>query len=113
MGSSINGPRILAWLGLSPLYESLLNIDVVAASLQVVFLGILNTLFYLDKRALALRLVIFFFLSNGVLSFGTLLAGPEFYGYGFAGALVVTVILGMYQLDKTFRKLEFETFMLQ
>ena len=108
-----SGPTILSWLGISMLYESLLYIDVVAASLQVVFLGILNTLFYLDKRALALRLTIIFFFSNGVLTLGTLMGGMTFYGYGFAGAVLLAVVVGMYQLDNTFRKLEFETFMLQ
>ncbi len=107
------GPTILSWLGISMLYESLLYINVVAASLQVVFLGILNTLFYLDKRALALRLTIIFFVSNGLLTLATLIGGMEFYGYGFAGSVLLTVVIGMYQLDKTFQKLEFETFMLQ
>jgi uncharacterized membrane protein len=108
-----SGPTILSWLGISMLYESLLYIDVVAASLQVVFLGILNTLFYLDKRALALRLTIIFFVSNGLLTLATLVGGMTFYGYGFAGAVLLAVVVGMYQLDKTFHKLEFETFMLQ
>jgi uncharacterized membrane protein len=108
-----SGPTILSWLGISMLYESLLYIDVVAASLQVVFLGILNTLFYLDKRALALRLTIIFFVSNGLLTLATLMGGMTFYGYGFAGAVLLAVVVGMYQLDKTFHKLEFETFMLQ
>ena len=108
-----SGPTILSWLGISMLYESLLYIDLVAASLQVVFLGILNTFFYLDKRALALRLTIIFFVSNGVLTLATLMGGMTFYGYGFAGAVLLVVVVGMYQLDKTFRNLEFETFMLQ
>lgn len=108
-----NGPEILSWLGISTLYESLLMIDVIAVSLLVVFLGILNTLFYLDKRAVALRLTILFFVSNAVLTLATLIAGMTFYGYGFAVAVLLAVILGMHQLDKAFQKLEFETFMLQ
>ena len=108
-----SGPTILEWLGISPLYESLLYVDVVAASLQVVFLGVLNTLFYLDKRALALGLTGLFFVGNGLFTTATLWAGLPFYGYGFALALLLTVVVGMYQLDKTFQKLEFETFMLQ
>ncbi len=108
-----SGPAILSWLGISMLYESLFYIDVVAASLQVVFLGILNTLFYLDKRALALRLTVTFFLSNAVLTWMTLVGGMPFYGYGFAGAVLLAIVVGMYQLDKTFQKLTFETFMLQ
>ena len=79
----------------------------------VVFLGILNTFFYLDKRALALRLTILFFVSNGLLTFATLMGGMTFYGFGFAGAVLLVVVVGLYQLDKTFQKLEFETFMLQ
>ncbi len=75
-------------------------IDVMAASLQVVFFGILNIFFCLDKRALALLLTFIFFLANGVLTFITLMRGVTFYGYGYGYGFVGSVLLvvvGMYQ----------------
>ncbi|MFX5494449.1 exopolysaccharide Pel transporter PelG, partial [Acinetobacter baumannii] len=52
----VTGESILKWLGISTLYLPLLYIDVIAASLQVVLLGILTVFFYLDKRRIVLGL---------------------------------------------------------
>ncbi|GJL63730.1 MAG: pellicle/biofilm biosynthesis Wzx-like polysaccharide transporter PelG [Nitrospirales bacterium] len=107
------GPPILRWLEISELYESLLYVDIVAAGLQVLFLGILNVMFYLDKRLIALGLSSLFLILNVILTTWSLYMGLPYYGYGFAVSLLVVVILGMHFLDKKLQKLEYETFMLQ
>ena len=107
------GSSILQWLGISNLYESLLYVFVVAAGLQVLFLGILNVLFYLDKRLVALWLTSLFLVSNTVLSVWSLYLGLPFYGYGFTLSLLLVVVVGLYVLDGKLQKLEYETFMLQ
>ena len=107
------GSSLLQWLGISDLYESLLYIFVVAAGLQVLFLGILNVLFYLDKRLVALGLTGLFLVSNTTLSAWSLYMGLPFYGYGFTLSLLLVVVVGMYLLDGKLQKLEYETFMLQ
>ena len=107
------GPPVLRWLEISELYESLLYVDIVAAGLQVLFLGILNVFFYLDKRMIALGLSTLFLIGNVVLSAWSLHMGLPYYGYGFAVSLLVVVIFGMHILDKKLQSLEYETFMLQ
>lgn len=107
------GEKLLAWLGISRLYLPLLYVDVVAAGLQVVLLGILNVLFYLDKRRIAMGLCLLFLCANLGLTALSLHLGARFYGYGFALALLATVLTGMQLLSRKLDRLEYETFMLQ
>lgn len=107
------GEATLKWLGISTLYLPLLYIDVIAAGLQVVLLGILNVFFYLDKRRIVLALCASFVLLNLVLTAISIRLGPAFYGYGFAAALLIVVLAGFVALSKKMSVLEYETFMLQ
>ena len=109
----VTGRALLEWLGISTLYLSLLYIDVVAAGLQVVFLGILNVFFYLDRRRIVLILTAMFVVLNFVFTAITIELGPAFYGYGFALALLIVVMIGAQRLSRTLSRLEYETFMLQ
>src|SRR5699024_4906079 len=86
------GDSLLQSFGISVLYFPLLKIDVVAAGLQVLFLGCLNVLLYLDRRQTVLRLSALFVVSNGLCTWLTLIIGPDTYGYGFAASLVITVL---------------------
>lgn len=105
------GPTMLEWLGISALYQHLLIIDVVAAGLQVVFLGICNVLFYLDKRRAALGLSVLMLSGNFLFTMISVELGADFYGYGFAAALLVAVIAGLWKLDHDLHDLEYRTFM--
>ena len=107
------GGYILRALDISELYLPLLYIDIIGASLQVVFLGILNIFFYLDRRRTVLWLTGMFALLNGLLTFITIDAGPSYYGYGFAGSLLILVMASVYFLDRKLNTLEYETYMLQ
>lgn len=107
------GDKLLRLIGISTLYLPLLHIDVIAASLQVLFLGVLNVFFYLDRRRIVLGLTAVFVVLNGVFTWITLEFGPDVYGYGFAGSLLVVVLVGTYLLDRCFETLEYETYMLQ
>jgi uncharacterized membrane protein len=107
------GERLLNWLGISTLYLPLLYVDVVAAGLQVVLLGILNVFFYLDKRHIVVFLCVLFLSSNIILTALSLYMGASFYGYGFALSLLITVLTGMQLLSRKLDLLEYETFMLQ
>ena len=109
----VAGPALLDWLGISQLYLSLLYIDTVAAGLQVVLLGVLNIFFYLDRRATVLFLTTLFLILNLGFTAITLQLGAPYYGYGFAVALLVTVLVAMLMLENKLEKLEYETFMLQ
>lgn len=107
------GERLLTWLGISTLYLPLLYVDVIAAGLQVVLLGVLNVFFYLDQRRIVLGLCGGFVVLNVVLTEVSLRLGPAFYGYGFAISVLLTVLAGFYLLSRKMDVLEYETFMLQ
>lgn len=107
------GDSLLGWLGISRLYLPLLYVDVVAAGLQVVLLGILNIFFYLDKRHIVVFLCLLFLGANIAFTALSLHLGASYYGYGFAISLLITVLAGMYLLSRKLDLLEYETFMLQ
>ena len=89
------------------------NVDVVAAGLQVVLLGILTVFYYLDKRVTVVLVTLLLLVANVALTALTLHLGAPFYGYGFAIALLVTVVFALRQLENKLESLEYETFMLQ
>jgi polysaccharide biosynthesis protein PelG len=107
------GPWVLERMGISAIYVPLLYVDVIAASLQVLLLAILTIFYYLDKRRVVLLLTGICLLLNVVLTGITLSLGPAFYGYGFALALLATVVMSMVFMEKKLATLEYETFMLQ
>lgn len=109
----VAGGAILRALGIPELYLPLLYIDVVGAGLQVVLLGLMNVFFYLDKRHVVLLLTAMFMLLNGLFTWATLHLGAPWFGYGFAGAVFVTVFVGFQILDRRLETLEYDTFMLQ
>ncbi|MEI8669881.1 exopolysaccharide Pel transporter PelG [Pseudoalteromonas sp. B131b] len=107
------GEQILTFIGIDPNYKTLLFIDVVGVGVQVIFLSILNILFYLDKRSTVLFLAGLFLVINVVLTLLSIAFGPQFYGYGFALATIISSVIGLFWLSKQFEDLEYETFMLQ
>lgn len=107
------GGVLLEWLGISKLYLPLLYIDVVGAALQVVLLGILNVLFYLDQRRAVVLLTATLPLANILFTAISLQLGAAWFGYGFALAMLVTVLLGIWILNRKLEALEYQTFMLQ
>ena len=109
----VAGPSVLRALGISELYLPLLYVDTVAAGLQVVLLGLLNIFFYLDKRISVTFLTALFLILNIGFTAVTLKLGAPFFGYGFAAALLVTVLAALLMLEEKLKLLEYETFMLQ
>jgi uncharacterized membrane protein len=109
----VAGPAMLRAAGISPLYLRLLYVDAAAVSLQVLFLAILNVLFYLDQRKAALGLSALFATGNLVLTLVTQRLGPDWYGFGFAGAALVASAAGLSILSRKLEWLERDTFMLQ
>ena len=107
------GEQVLQWLGISTLYLPLLFIDVVGAGLQVVMLGILNVLFYLDQRRAVVWLTGTLLVTNVLFTALSLQLGPAWYGYGFALAMLVCVLAGTWFLSRKLESLEYETFMLR
>ncbi|WP_148864492.1 exopolysaccharide Pel transporter PelG [Marinobacter fonticola] len=104
---------ILKAIGISPLYLPLFQIDLVAVGTQLLLLAIQNVLFYLDARRINVSLCLLFFISNIVFTLITIRLGASFFGYGFAGATLVSALAGLFMLSRKFERLEYETFMLQ
>ncbi len=106
------GPLFHA-IGISDLYIPLFLVQAVAASFQVLLLAVLNVFFYLDRR----REVVFITALLTALNLGfsrvSIALGAEWFGYGFAVALLITLITGLMLVQRLFRRLEYQTFMLQ
>ena len=107
------GPAALEALGISSLYLPLFYIQTLGASLQVGFLALLNIFFYLDRRRLILGLTALFCVANLGFTLLTLKMGAIYYGYGYAAAVLLALVCGLYFLDRRLGRLEYETFMLQ
>ncbi len=106
-------PAIFNKLSISPLYLPLFYVDAVGASLQVALLAVMNVFFYLDKRREVLITVTVLSLLNIALSVLSLRLGVAYYGYGFALAMLITVVFALRMLEYKLGRLEYETFMLQ
>jgi len=104
-------PQLLGWLGISSYYLPLFYIDLVGVSIQEVFMALLNVFFYLDKRAIVLKLCVMFVLLNGALTLLSLYLGPSFFGYGFTLSLLACVLVALHQLSSALDDLEYHTFM--
>jgi len=107
------GGVLLDAVGISKLYLPLLYVDVVGAALQVMLLGILNVLFYLDKRRSVVALTALLVISNAVFTAISLHLGVAWFGYGFTLAMLVTVLSGIWVLNRKLESLEYQTFMFQ
>lgn len=113
LAAIVVGPTVLAALGISALYLPLFHVQTLGASLQVGLLALLNVFFYLDQRALVLRLCALLCVSNLALTALSLQLGAAFYGYGYAAAVLLTLLYGLFALDRKLHRLEYETFMLR
>ena len=107
------GPAILEFIGISRLYQPLLQVQVIGAGLQVGLMAVLNVFFYLDQRRIVLWLCVQFVLLNVVLTGLSLWFGAALYGYGFALATLLTLATGLLLLSRKLDRLEYQTFMLQ
>ncbi len=106
-------PTLFEKLAISALYLPLFYVDAVAASLQVALLAVMNVFFYLDKRRDVLATVALLAVLNVVLSTVSLRLGAVYYGYGFALAMLITLLFALRRMEHKLGRLEYETFMLQ
>ena len=107
------GKNILALLNISVLHDHLSFIAIIGTSLQVVFLSIINILYYMDKLQDAMVLSVLFFILNLLLTLISLYLGPLYYGLGFTCALMVTCVYGIYMINDEFTDLEYKSIMMR
>lgn len=109
----LTGPAILRSIGISPYYIHLFYVDVTGVGVQVLLLATLNVFYYLDERGCSLFITALFAVLNTLLTAVTQWLDPAFYGYGFAGAGVISSLAGLFLLARKLDRLEYITFMLK
>lgn len=107
------GVDILKLLNISVLSNNLLYIAVIGTSFQVMFLAIVNILYYMNRLTDVFFLTLVFFVLNLALTIGSIHLGPFYYGFGFTLALVITCTYGMHLLNAEFTDLEYKVIMLR
>jgi uncharacterized membrane protein len=105
------GGKILAYFEFPLIQGHLFRVDMVAIDLLVIFLAMLNVIFYLDKRMQAFWMTLLLFILNLILTLVSLHMGVFYYGYGLLVALVLTNLVTLLLINKNFNRLTFETFM--
>ena len=103
--------EILGYLGISPHYQTLFEVDMISVGLQVVLMAIMSVFFYLDKRRDALILATVFLVTNVVGTLVTIQMNPSTYGYGLLFSTTVSTLIGLVRLNWILIHLQFETFM--
>jgi uncharacterized membrane protein len=107
------GPWLLQLFGISVLHLPLFYIDAAGVALQVLLLAVTSMFFYLDRRRAVSMLVVLLVISNAGLTWVSQQLGPAYYGYGFALAMAITSVVGLWLLSRVFSTLVRDTFMLQ
>ncbi len=106
------GDRLLAWFGIPSHYRLLFSIDLIAVGVLIVLLAILYLLFYFNERLLVLNLCLLFAVSNSVFTLLTLDLGSPFYGTGFAVAVILTTLAGLFLFFQKLDRIPDEVLML-
>ncbi len=107
----LSGPSLVDWLGLSREYIHLYYVNLVGVAAQVLMLAMLNVLFYLDRLRDAFVLTLSLLLSNALFTWLSVLAGPQWYGFGFGLSMTFTAFVGAVLLMRELDNIEFHTFM--
>jgi uncharacterized membrane protein len=107
-------PEILQTIGMSINHIRLFRLLSIGVALgQVLFLGILDMLNYMDKVRCAMVLTVCLCIFNGVFTYLSLLLGPQFYGLGFNLAILLVDIIGIIQLNQSFHYLNYDLYCLR
>ncbi len=106
-------PRLLQFFGISELHVPLFYVDALGVSIQVLLMTVINYFFYLDQRRIVLVLTSLLLVTNAVGTWLSQDLGVEYYGWGFTLSVIVTSLVGMILLNRSFAGLVRDTFMLQ
>jgi uncharacterized membrane protein len=87
-------PTLFVALGVSFAEMGMFRLGVLGALFHSLFLFVLIVFAYFDLRILALKLVVFFLIANTVLTFGTLVGGFAWYGYGYFLSALASFMIG-------------------
>lgn len=113
MALSAFASGVFSWFRIPLVYLPLFYVHAVAATLQILLLAVMNVFFYLDRRQENTLLMLALALGVPVFSWLSIRMGAEFFGYGVAVAMLLTLMLGLQLMNRVLGRLEYETFMLQ
>jgi len=89
----------------------LFRISLIGSFLQALMSLTVTILFYFDLRRRALAVTSCYFVCNGLFSAASVwIGGFPYYGYGYAYACFLSLMLGFYLLVRTIQDLEYITF---
>lgn len=103
-------PVVFEALGINFMQLGMFRMCVVGASYQILILFLSILLWYFDNRRDALLLHIFYFISNGILTYFSMELGFSYYGSGFALSAILSCILAAYFIEREVTKLPYHTF---
>lgn len=103
-------PKVYPYLGMSAVNLGVFQIAILATFLQALLLALLIVILYFDFRADALVLSILFAASNTLLTWLSIRMGFPWYGYGYFGSCLLSVVVGFLLLDHRLKHLLFYTF---
>ena len=108
----LSASSIFDVLNLSFSYLTIFRLGVLGAFFHAlaILLSVLTSYFEMRKQALAVN--VFFFFANGGLTYIFMQMGPEWYGYGYALASIVTFMLAGWLFLHTSKRLTWFIFML-
>jgi uncharacterized membrane protein len=106
-------PWLTQVLGLDPLQMGVLRVGIFASFLQGGLLVVVNILLYFDHQKDAFITTAVFCAGNALFTAATLRSGLVLYGFGYALACLVGLVVGLSLLNERLRRLHYWTFMLQ
>ena len=106
-------PSLMRIFGIPQVQWPIFRLMVIAMSIQVFLLFTMLVLLYLDLRGSVVIVCSTFLVTNFGFTILTILGGYQFYGYGFLGASIISVVVSPALLVNRFRNLDYLTFMRQ
>ena len=104
-------PWIIEVVGLPEYAVRVFRFACIGAFCHVLLLIAILVMLYFDRRKSALRACTVFLVTNALLAWWSVSAGPYTYGAGFAVAALAGLLVALWELRRTFSKLEYLTFM--
>jgi len=106
-------PYLISLVGIDPANVPVFRVATMGAFFHGGLLILLILTLYFDFRGTAMMISGAFLVLNVLLTWWTLRLGPEFHGFGYLGATMFSMFLGLWLFRNRIRNLEFLTFMRQ
>ena len=106
----VTAPKIYSYLGMSAMNLGVFHIAILATFLQSLLLTLLIIILYFDFRKDALIMAATFAASNIILSILSIRLGFSYYGYGYFGACLISLMVGFMLFNVKLRYLHYYTF---